>query len=103
MNERDFCYWLQGFFEIVQHIDHRKGLPEEAIQEIKNHLALVLKKETPQLGKVPGVEAAPISPVAPSIPSWPQPPSVDPTPGIWPGGRPLTDWTRPGMMPTITC
>lgn len=46
----NFCYWLQGYFEIVQHTDHREGLPEEALEEIKNHLALVFKKETPQVG-----------------------------------------------------
>lgn len=99
MNEQSFCYWLQGFIELSEDVDR----PSKAQwQAIKDHLQLVFNKVTPELGKVPGVEAAPISPVAP-VPTWPQPPSVNPTPVIWPGGRPLTDWNRPGMMPTLTC
>lgn len=46
MTPENFAYWLQGFFEISQHVDHRQGLTPEAVQEIKNHLAEVFKKET---------------------------------------------------------
>ena len=43
MTPRDFCYWLQGFFEI----GNPENLSAEQISEIKNHLQLVFKKETP--------------------------------------------------------
>lgn len=43
MNERDFCYWLQGLFEL-QDPDF---LNEKTTKIIKDHLALVFKKETP--------------------------------------------------------
>ena len=46
-NERDFCYWLQGFFELT----NNNELSEQQIQMIKNHLALVFNKVTPDLGK----------------------------------------------------
>lgn len=41
MKSRDFCYWLQGFFEVSGsvHID------EKQTQQIKNHLNLVFKHE----------------------------------------------------------
>lgn len=46
MTPENFIYWLQGFLEI--------GNPTEItdiqIQEIKNHISLVLKKETPNIG-----------------------------------------------------
>lgn len=43
MSERDFIYWLQGALEIMD----PKQLDEKQIQVIKDHIALVLKKETP--------------------------------------------------------
>jgi len=45
MTPEQFCYWLQGFFEISDpaQIDAKKT------KEIKNHLALVMKKETPNV------------------------------------------------------
>jgi hypothetical protein len=45
MNELQFCYWLQGFFEL----SNPKTLDENQVQEIKNHLNLVFKKVTPVL------------------------------------------------------
>lgn len=63
MQPENFCYWLQGFFEIVQHIDHREGLPAEAVEEIKNHLALVFKKETPKIGIMHEGEQEQIMPI----------------------------------------
>ena len=45
MNERDFVYWLQGFFELTD----SKKLTEAQVKMIKEHLALVLEKETPAL------------------------------------------------------
>lgn len=45
MNPRDFCYWLQGFFEISK----SNQLSDIQVEEIKNHLQLVFKKETPSI------------------------------------------------------
>lgn len=43
MTERDFIYWLNGFLEL----SGAKALDERQVQIIKDHLKLVLKKETP--------------------------------------------------------
>jgi hypothetical protein len=43
MTPENFCYWLQGLLEIGQPIK----LDEQQVQIIKDHLALVFKKETP--------------------------------------------------------
>lgn len=43
MTEKDFVYWLQGFFEISQ----EEKLSKKQVQIIRDHLELVLKKETP--------------------------------------------------------
>lgn len=37
MNARDFCYWLQGFFELDPDV---KTLNEQQVQILKNHLRL---------------------------------------------------------------
>jgi len=41
MTSRDFCYWIQGYFEIA---DDNK-LSEQQVKMIKRHLALVFKHE----------------------------------------------------------
>lgn len=43
MTPENFCYWLQGYFEISD----SDSLNDHQIQEVKNHLALVLNKKTP--------------------------------------------------------
>lgn len=43
MTPENFIYWLQGKLEIGD----TKTLNEEEVQVIKDHIALVLKKETP--------------------------------------------------------
>ncbi len=49
MTSRDFCYWLQGYFEIGQNqprpAEWSPNLNSEQIQCIKNHLAMVFKHE----------------------------------------------------------
>lgn len=51
MTSRDFCYWLQGWFELNETIDHREGATPETIDMIKRHLALVFKHELdPSMG-----------------------------------------------------
>lgn len=52
MSPENFCYWLQGYFELHQarmkcgESPHDIFGPEQ-YKEIKNHLGLVFKKETP--------------------------------------------------------
>jgi len=41
MTSRDFCYWLQGLFELSE----TKTLSEQQVQIIKNHLAMVFYHE----------------------------------------------------------
>lgn len=41
MTSRDFCYWLQGHFEISE----TKTLGERETDMVKRHLALVFKHE----------------------------------------------------------
>lgn len=43
METRDFIYWLNGFFELSE----AKTLNEKQVEQIKDHLSLVLKKNTP--------------------------------------------------------
>jgi hypothetical protein len=47
VNSRDFCYWLQGFFEIGQSYSPQKQLSLDSVQTdmIRKHLALVFKHE----------------------------------------------------------
>lgn len=47
MTSRDFCYWLQGYFEVSE----PKEIGEKETQMIKKHLALVFKHEIdPSMG-----------------------------------------------------
>ena len=41
MTSRDFCYWLQGFFEIGTPI----GLSSDQLEAIKQHLNMVFLHE----------------------------------------------------------
>lgn len=43
MTERQFCYWLQGYFELSE----SQEISKEQAQIIQDHLQLVFKKETP--------------------------------------------------------
>ncbi len=42
MNSIDFCFWLQGYFELTNAGDH---LSVEQVQTVKNHLHLVFVHE----------------------------------------------------------
>ena len=56
MTSRDFCYWLQGYFEI-SHPSNRELSAAQA-DMIRNHLALVFKHEIdPSIAK-PGTPEA---------------------------------------------
>lgn len=41
MTSRDFCYWLQGYFEITAEYD----LTKQQIEIIKKHLSMVFAHE----------------------------------------------------------
>ncbi len=43
MTPENFCYWLQGLLEVGNPYE----LDSEQVEIIKDHLALVFKKETP--------------------------------------------------------
>ena len=43
MNEREFCYWLQGLLELSD----VKTLDEKQVRIIRDHLTLVFNKVTP--------------------------------------------------------
>lgn len=42
MKSRDFCYWLQGYFEIE---DPKAGLSPEKLELVKRHLNMVFAHE----------------------------------------------------------
>lgn len=59
MTSRDFCYWLQGYFEIYE-VSHTSvgTLNENEIKVIKNHLNMVFKHEIdPSMGPKPHQDA----------------------------------------------
>lgn len=41
MKPENFCYWLQGFFEISEQSNQNTQLSSKQIETIKNHLNLV--------------------------------------------------------------
>ena len=84
MTSRDFCYWLQGFFELT----NPQALSLRETTMIKQHLALVFKHEIDPsmpdpLGALQAIhdgkpilnECKPPVPFNPSnpIPNWPVP------------------------------
>lgn len=57
MTSRDFCYWLQGFFELRPNATHEISGPQAEM--ISRHLALVFKHEIdPSIAKPGTPEAA---------------------------------------------
>jgi hypothetical protein len=58
MTSRDFCYWLQGYFEIAgnqpcQEPSNRWNLNDSQIDTIRKHLAMVFIHEIdPSINKV---------------------------------------------------
>lgn len=54
MTSRDFCFWLQGYFEIVD--ADKQGIPmtDSQVKMIKDHLSLVFIHEIdPSMGNKP--------------------------------------------------
>lgn len=50
MTGQEFCYWLQGYFEVS---GPDAVLTKEQVSVVKDHLQLVFKKETPVRGLEP--------------------------------------------------
>lgn len=46
MTPENFCYWLQGLFEL-EDVESPYGLSKQQTEKIKHHLQLVFRKETP--------------------------------------------------------
>jgi hypothetical protein len=91
MSPESFCYWLSGFFEISQHSEITQSLNAEQVEEIRNHLKLVMSKVTPDISQQRGVQLPlfpSYQPVMPPFnpglehdssgvrPSWPHYPQV---------------------------
>ncbi len=50
MTSRDFCFWLQGYFEIKEDTGYH-DLSADQVEIVKKHLALVFKHEIdPSMG-----------------------------------------------------
>lgn len=45
MKSTEFCYWLQGWFELNDTIDHREGATKETLDVIRKHLDMVFYHE----------------------------------------------------------
>jgi hypothetical protein len=52
MNTQDFCYWLQGFFEL----SGEDNLTPQQVKVIKEHLQLAFKKETTETVKKESID-----------------------------------------------
>lgn len=60
MTAEQFTYWLQGFFEL----SGATTLNEQQVKVVKDHIALVLKKETPvsnTITYIPNIRVEPLS------------------------------------------
>jgi len=45
MTSREFCYWLQGYFEIQSSEPYRAVLTADQIEMVKKHLSMVFVHE----------------------------------------------------------
>ena len=79
MTSEQFCYWLQGYFELKQTIDHREGATPETMKMIEDHLKTVFVKVTPEVSKparqpsyeeiLKALQPQPIRPFGPNHPA----------------------------------
>ena len=72
MTTKEFAYWLQGYFEI----SGAKELDERQVEVVKDHLALVFTKVTPD----PGKHTNPLGPSLPIIHPMTNPNILPPQP-----------------------
>lgn len=45
MTSREFCYWLQGYFELNSPSAYRVALSADQVELVQKHLSLVFKHE----------------------------------------------------------
>ena len=80
MNSRDFCFWLQGYFEISLDTEPGaapEGLTPEQVMCIRKHLNLVFKHEIdPSMG--PPAHQAELNATHAGLPAHMRP-GADPT------------------------
>jgi hypothetical protein len=87
MESRDFCFWLQGFFELS---DNASAITVDQTEMIKRYLDLVFVNEiAPSLRERP----------APSLPD----PKAPPRPPLTPDHETEPDREPPHVMPTPRC
>lgn len=107
MTSEMFVYWLQGALEIMD----PKTLDEKQIQVIKDHIALVLTKVTPDHSLIGNPNTFRIHPdiYNPPMPVYPWSPTA-PTvicgsgtagKGIWSGDLPVDNTTAAGTSGTL--
>jgi hypothetical protein len=83
MTSRDFCFWLQGYFEIGHAPGASGGLNAQQVDLVKRHLALVFKHEIdPSMGP-PEHQAALDATHNPDKPASSMPSQIG---GVGPGG-----------------
>ena len=76
MQSRDFCFWLQGFFELG---DDSRALTTEQAAAIRRHLDLVFAHDiVPSLRERPAPPTP--GPVVPPLPDRDTPPDPSPPP-----------------------
>lgn len=100
MTPEQFCYWLQGYFEMTE---GNANLSQNQIEMIKSHLALVFHKVTPNLGveSIDGFD--PVLSFNPNLICSPTP-VVETTPPpttAHPSTKPM--WMQRNHMPTRYC
>lgn len=71
MTSRDFCYWLQGYFELNEELKDGRGMGAGQTEMVKRHLALVFKHEIDLSIAKPGTpEAAALDEIH-AVPGFP--------------------------------
>lgn len=95
MNERDFAYWLKGFFELTK----TKRLNARQIQMIKEHLDLVFTKITETSYEI---KTEPYKITYPQVvmPSTPAFPTIDYGPIITCEENQMVDLTTSASFPS---
>ncbi len=73
MTSRDFCYWLQGYFELNEELKDGRGMGSSQTELVKRHLALVFKHEIdPSMpdptGALQAIHDGPLQPPKPGSP-----------------------------------
>ena len=79
MTAEQFTYWLQGFMEVA----NPSTLDERQTQIIKDHLALVFDKKTPEWNIPQYTPTFPVNTISPSpIFPYTYPDTTNPLPGV---------------------